>query len=283
MKGFGEYGRTEDKRALWSPRLSFRFFTAVVLGLAALGFLAPFDRALSTAGLRFGADEAFLAFMDQSLFKGQRFGAGDFPLLVHLLSFFLYALTYGPYAPAWLRSHRSALAFLWMGGALTGVGVHLFKGLMGRPRPHEVLEGLVAYRHWFDLHWPLQFAFLKGSFPSGHTASMMGLWGALLWFRHAQPQKVWAFRLSAGACLLLGTVMAFARVAQGAHWPTDTLASMGMAVSVSTLLVPPLLQREKGEEVGLFRHFELLLTGLAVWLVLGMGYLAVLAVFKGAT
>ena len=111
---------------------------------------------------------------------------------------------------------------------------------------------------------------------------MMGFWGALLWFRHSQPQKVWAFRVSAGACLLLGTVMAFARVAQGAHWPTDTLASMMVAVSVSTLLVPALLQGGKAEDSGLFRHLELALTGLSVWLILGMGYLALLAIFQGA-
>ena len=83
--------------------------------------------------------------------------------------------------------------------------------------------------------------FLADSFayPSGHTVRATALAAALIWL--LAPQK-WRLRLAVIGSLVLGSVMGYARVSLGVHWPTDTIGGilLGLAwCALSILIVNP--------------------------------------------
>lgn len=65
-------------------------------------------------------------------------------------------------------------------------------------------------------------------FPSGHTARAAALSGALVWV-FAPPR--WRLPASIAAALIGGLVMAYARVALGVHFPTDTLGGLLLGIA----------------------------------------------------
>jgi undecaprenyl-diphosphatase len=67
------------------------------------------------------------------------------------------------------------------------------------------------------------------SFPSGHTAAAVCLYGAIAALVLRGTQAWWRWLVLAVAVVLVGAV-AFARLYRGAHHPTDVLASMAFAV-----------------------------------------------------
>jgi undecaprenyl-diphosphatase len=67
------------------------------------------------------------------------------------------------------------------------------------------------------------------SFPSGHTAAAVCLYGAVAALVLRGTQAWWRWLVLAVAVVLIGAV-AFARLYRGAHHPTDVLASMAFAV-----------------------------------------------------
>jgi undecaprenyl-diphosphatase len=67
------------------------------------------------------------------------------------------------------------------------------------------------------------------SFPSGHTAAAVCLYGAIAALVLRGTQAWWRWLVLAAAVVLVGAV-AFARLYRGAHHPTDVLASMAFAV-----------------------------------------------------
>src|SRR4051812_41206035 len=67
------------------------------------------------------------------------------------------------------------------------------------------------------------------SFPSGHTAAAVCLYGAIAALVLRGTQAWWRWLVLAAAVVLIGAV-AFARLYRGAHHPTDVLASMAFAV-----------------------------------------------------
>ena len=67
------------------------------------------------------------------------------------------------------------------------------------------------------------------SFPSGHTAAAVCLYGAVAALVLRGTQAWWRWLVLAVAVVLVGAV-AFARLYRGAHHPTDVLASMAFAV-----------------------------------------------------
>lgn len=108
---------------------------------------------------------------------------------------------------------RSRQLFWLVAG--TGLLADLIKGVVARPRPKLYLrEGLVEPRwfHWFDAAW--------ASMPSGHTVTAFTL--AFIVARWYPRWSVMAFAIAAG--------VAMARVALGAHYPSDTLAGAALAV-----------------------------------------------------
>jgi undecaprenyl-diphosphatase len=103
------------------------------------------------------------------------------------------------------------------------------KLLTGRPRPVHLGalgEGFVPFH---VLHPGLG----DFSFPSGHVAVTMILAPVVLvLFREGRRSLAGLVALS--ACAWTGTV-AFGRVAFGAHFPTDVLASLGLGLALAPL------------------------------------------------
>ncbi|HEY5489036.1 MAG TPA: phosphatase PAP2 family protein, partial [Candidatus Limnocylindrales bacterium] len=64
-------------------------------------------------------------------------------------------------------------------------------------------------------------------FPSGHTARAAALAGALVWV--FVPAR-WRLPLAIVSALVGGLVMAYARVALGVHFPTDTLGGLLLGI-----------------------------------------------------
>jgi undecaprenyl-diphosphatase len=67
------------------------------------------------------------------------------------------------------------------------------------------------------------------SFPSGHTAAAVCLYGAITALVLASTRSWWRWAVVSGAILIVVGV-AFARLYRGAHHPTDVLASVAFAV-----------------------------------------------------
>jgi membrane-associated phospholipid phosphatase len=116
-----------------------------------------------------------------------------------------------------------------------GLAVHLGKFSVIRWRPHRLSVDSVwdSFCGWF----PLLNGYPDGvrgasdiqSFPSGHTATAVGLAIALAYY---YPQGRWLF-----ACF--ATLAATQRIASGAHYLSDTLAGAALACLVSALCFDP--------------------------------------------
>ncbi|MCG6910684.1 MAG: phosphatase PAP2 family protein [Deltaproteobacteria bacterium] len=106
----------------------------------------------------------------------------------------------------------------------------VLKNYWGRPRPRHVdtFGGNWEYRHVYQPGIPQ-----KGeSFPCGHC-SMGFIFCSLLVLRRQYP-KLAVTGTAAG--VLMGTALGFARVVQGAHFPTDVLWSFTVVAGVILLL-----------------------------------------------
>lgn len=104
-----------------------------------------------------------------------------------------------------------------------GVNVVL-KGLVERPRPSPELVEVTSHASGF-------------SFPSGHTAITVGLFGLLFFLLPAVfPWRPLRWTLQAG-CVLIVLAAGPARVYVGVHWPSDVLGGY----LLTFLLLAPLL------------------------------------------
>lgn len=146
--------------------------------------------------------------------------------------FFLWANCASSHAPAWLWLNLTALGntllilallFPWLcrnrklaGAAIIAAVastalVHGLKGPLAMPRPAKAMPSACIH----VLGSPLK----KNSFPSGHaSAAFTGAGLAALGIRQGY------FRLAA---LALAFLIAFSRLAVGAHWPSDVLFGGG--------------------------------------------------------
>lgn len=224
--------------------------------------------------------ELFLSFMDRSLFEGEAFGAGDIPILIQITALILYSLSFYSRAPGSLRRLRPGLAYVWVSALATAALVHLFKGIIARPRPYEVAQGVSAFHFWYDLRMPKLFAFAKGSFPSGHTAGAATLWSLVSFAGWLYPKRRMATSFLAFLSIVFCFVMGFSRVAHGDHWPTDTMAAIFCSFFVASLLGNWMLNGPapegslpSGSKEVLF-DLAMLFWSCAVWLTIGALYLA---------
>ena len=106
----------------------------------------------------------------------------------------------------------------WLIGALAA---QLIKNILPMPRPASVLG--VDNLSIID-HPPL----LSGSMPSGHALAAIScalIVCTVLKLRGVKNGYLWLIALAAG-------IAAWARVALGAHWPSDVIAGAGLAISV---------------------------------------------------
>jgi membrane-associated PAP2 superfamily phosphatase len=131
-------------------------------------------------------------------------------------------------ASFWICPLRPARRFaLYMSLALVLGPVVLvntaLKGHFGRPRPRDVIEfgGGKSFRELGEG----AFTGTGRSFPSGHAAAAFFWIAPAVYFRSRSRTLACAL---AALALAHGGLMSFARMAQGAHWFSDTLWSAAL-------------------------------------------------------
>jgi undecaprenyl-diphosphatase len=85
------------------------------------------------------------------------------------------------------------------------------------------------------------------SFPSGHTAAAIVLYGALAVLAHQQARSALVRRLSLFLAVALPALVAVSRVYRGMHFPSDVLGG----ILLGTLW---LLASVRGIRLGVFHH-----------------------------
>ena len=129
-------------------------------------------------------------------------------------------------ALAW-RRHWCALGFWLMAIGGEQAMVWALKATVARTRPSAIYEG-----------------FERFSFPSGHTARSIVLYGVLAFLlTHAsrgnaseRGRQLWA-RAVIGSSAVLVLLISFSRLYLGAHWLSDVLASLSLGMAWIALLV----------------------------------------------
>jgi membrane-associated phospholipid phosphatase len=113
------------------------------------------------------------------------------------------------------RRWPAALAVLstWI-PELAGSGVKI---ALARPRPPGGVVIGVLGESW--------------SYPSGHVVRATAIVAVLVWLlvRHGEPRR--RFRLALAGGLVAGLLVGMARVAVGAHWPTDVIGGLFLGVA----------------------------------------------------
>jgi len=139
-------------------------------------------------------------------------------------------------------------------GVTDALVVDTLKGLVGRPRPNDALEGVRsidlarASPRLLALTQPLQIRYSQArigslggnSFPSGHAANNFAVAGvAVVFFRR------WGWLV-----MLPALVVSYSRVYVGSHWPLDVVVSalIGSGIGVLTVAVLDGLWRRLGKK-----------------------------------
>lgn len=100
------------------------------------------------------------------------------------------------------------------------------------------------------------------SFPSGHSQTAVGTYGAIA----LTTEKKWLRRV----CIALAVLVPFSRMYLGVHTPKDVLVGAGMALVLILLLRPIATREDKGLMKILF----------PLMLVVGMGYLLFVELYR---
>jgi len=118
------------------------------------------------------------------------------------------ACAYALLAPTLVRMPRLMAAALFT-GLFAGIFTHAIKPILKMPRPAGVLAP--------DQIHVIGEVLRSNSFPSGHSVTAFAFAAMLIFFAR-RPLLV------AAIVLPLASLVAFSRIAVGAHWPLDTLA-----------------------------------------------------------
>src|SRR5262245_24540881 len=116
-------------------------------------------------------------------------------------------------AVVWLAGRRAGALFLLVVALqLVGTG---FKVMVDRARP--AVDGIYVWQQLSD-----------GSFPSGHVYSSTLVFGFLILVLERADLPPRLRRALQAACLFWIVSMGVARMAVGAHWPTDVLGGYAL-------------------------------------------------------
>ena len=134
------------------------------------------------------------------------------------------------------------MLFITLTSAVTGLAADVVKAVCGRTRPlnHEALQGF--YGMWYNGHWIIgKSAF--GSFPSGHSATAVGV-AAAVWLCH----RGWGAVAMAYALAVM-----WSRIALQYHHLSDVVASTVLSIPLAILLKRGLAPRIHLAVDGLYR------------------------------
>ena len=127
---------------------------------------------------------------------------------------------------AWRRNWRGII-YETAAVAVASLFTSLLKFTLQHARPHSV--GLAA---------------TSFSFPSGHTAVSMALYGFLAIVAAWETPRQWQLAIATGAGLLVAAI-AFSRIYLGAHWLSDVLAGLAFGLAWASLLAIAYLRRPR--------------------------------------
>ncbi len=119
----------------------------------------------------------------------------------------------------------ASIFFVGLASGITGLAAAILKLVFGRTRPtnHDVPQGF--YGMWHDGHWIIGKAAFS-SFPSGHSATAVGL-AAAVWLVH----RGWGTVAAVYALAVM-----WSRIALEAHHLSDVVASMVLSVPLAILM-----------------------------------------------
>jgi membrane-associated phospholipid phosphatase len=122
-------------------------------------------------------------------------------------------------AGAWLRGRRHFAVQLGLAMLVCTIGGLSLKGIIARPRPD-----LYASQ---QLNIPMaELLTTQHSFPSGHTLLASAF--AFVVFSHCRDWRGWL-------AMTFAVAVAFARVYEGMHWPSDDIGSMLMGFAAGAI------------------------------------------------
>ena len=226
--GFGENIQSEqlDKTIYLYEHWLFKVLVAGVLGLVGIYFSILFwdaDLTLVAYWSTTGSNELYATFMDQSMFEGDGFGGQDFFYIMIIPAVLIYFFSYIPKFEEKLLPIRKYCGFIIVVAlAVTVGGSRVMKWVFARARPGDALNGEYEFSNLLTFgSYSLSKAFSRGSFPSGHTFTAMGL--IALAFITIKTHKTWLISLAFTICIGYGVAMGVGRVMEGAHYPGDTL------------------------------------------------------------
>ncbi len=208
--------RSEVRTAV---RYRWMFFGAVLCGLLAL-LVADFDIAL-------------LQFLNPDMLPG------DASRILKLSEFFAHGMCVAVVVWAtWVMApeYRRHLLRLLMCVIWPPLIVHAVKTIVVRRRPTSYLDQLLVPSYpdtsaetWEGLMLQGEFnlVYQSQSFPSAHTAAVVGLAIGMCWLF---PKGKYLY-------VFLACLASLQRVVFLAHWPSDVLASVAIAVLISGGLV----------------------------------------------
>ena len=244
------------------------FWGIIAAAAATMAIITPFDYAI-VFELSAYDYKPLSSFMNESIFEGDRFGAGDISTFFQIAALFLYVY-------AWLNSQRRSrivqcrpyFGFVVTTSLVLNVFiVHGLKFALGRARPEMVIENQAAFSNWYEfgaLFLPLETS--VGSLPSGHTASaiiFMTIAYALAGDRY-HPTGIRLFGwIIAGLSLAYALFMTAIRCISLYHWPTDCLFSIIFGCLVIHILYFWILQVPR--QTGYIRRIRSLPPGPKFW------------------
>lgn len=175
----------------------------------------------------------YAEFMDRSLFEGDGFGGQDIVYVLLVPVVLLYLISFIPkLAPKLqpLRKYTGYIIFCTLALMVINRG---FKAFYGRVRPSEAMADPTLFTRIFEIgKYSLSKGFSKGSFTSGHTTTAVCI--VAFAFLMIKTHKTWKITLSFLLTIGFTIAMAFGRIAEGAHYPGDTLwaAIIGILVEL---------------------------------------------------